>query len=318
MKKIRVGITMGDPSGIGPAILVKALIQLKGLAEFVVIGDAWVLGKIPNPKSQIQNCKIIDLNNVSHKNFAFGKIRREYGRASIEYLDKALDLIIAREIDCLVTCPISKESVNRAGFHFPGHTEYLAKCCGRKEFAMMLLNRGLKFTLVTTHLPLKEVPGRINKEAIVRAITLTTGALKNLFKIKKPRLVVLGLNPHASDNGVLGKEEMERIIPAIRLLRKRLKTDIQGPLSADVAVLMASRGKFDAAIAMYHDQALIPLKLTGADSGVNMTIGLPFVRTSPLHGTAFDIADNPSLANPASLIEAVKVACQCASSPKKA
>jgi len=333
---------MGDPSGIGPAILVKAMKRLGGKAEFVVIGDAWVLGKVEKSfgvkgsparlfhngrdpaihgyggREKCQGVKVIDLKNVSGKNFAFGKIRAEYGRASIDYLDKAMDLIIAKEIDCLVTCPISKQAVRLAGFRFPGHTEYLAQCTATRDFVMMLLNRHLKFSLLTTHIPLKDVSSKINKGILRKNIILTLSSLKKLFAIKKPRIVVCGLNPHASDEGIIGKEEIAIFKPALRCIRRSLRAVIDGPISADVAVLKSSRGEYDACIAAYHDQALIALKLTGFDTGVNLTLGLPFVRTSPLHGTAFDIAANPSLANPSSLIEAIKTAIRCTSNLKKA
>jgi 4-hydroxythreonine-4-phosphate dehydrogenase len=322
MKKTRVGITMGDPSGIGPSILLKAIRRLRGSAEFLIIGDAWVLGKVENALGarlfKYQGVRLIDLKNVPRKDFAFGKIRAEYGKASIEYLDKAMDLLIAKEIDCLVTCPISKEAVKLAGFRFPGHTEYLAQCTATRDFAMMLLNRRLKFSLLTTHIPLKDVSSQINKGIIRKNIVLVVTSLKKLWAIKKPRIVVCGLNPHASDGGIIGKEELAILKPALKGLRIRLKAVIEGPVSSDAAILKASKGKFDAVVAMYHDQALIPLKLTGYETGVNMTLGLPFVRTSPLHGTAFDIAAIPSLADPSSLIEAIKLAVKCTSTQKKA
>ena len=313
---------MGDPSGIGPSILLKAIGRLRGSAEFLIIGDAWVLGKVENALgaklSRYQGVRLIDLKNVPRKDFAFGKIRAEYGKASIEYLDKAMDLLIAKEIDCLVTCPISKEAVKLAGFRFPGHTEYLAECSATRDFAMMLLNRRLKFSLLTTHIPLKDVSSQINKGVIRKNIVLAVNSLKKLWAIKKPRIVVCGLNPHASDGGIIGKEELAILKPALKGLKARLKAVIVGPVSSDAAILKASKGKFDAVVAMYHDQALIPLKLTGYDTGVNMTLGLPFVRTSPLHGTAFDIAAIPSLADPSSLIEAIKLAVKCTSNLKKA
>ncbi|MCX5703410.1 MAG: 4-hydroxythreonine-4-phosphate dehydrogenase PdxA, partial [Candidatus Omnitrophica bacterium] len=304
-RKIRVGITMGDPSGIGPAITSKAVDKLKGLADFVVIGDEWVFKKAQNAKRKApaspagrQSYKFIDLNNVTRQSFSFGKIKAEYGRASIEYLDKALGLVKNREIDCLVTAPISKEAINLAGFSYSGHTEYLAKNTHTRDFAMMLLNKALRVSLVTRHIPLKDVPAQINKDRISKTIFLTHRALKQIFKIKNPRVVVCGLNPHASDNGIIGKEENRVIKPAIEKLRAKFKIDINGPISSDVAIYQAKEGQYDAVIAMYHDQALIPLKFSADFTGVNMTLGLPFLRTSPLHGTAFDIAGKHKLANP--------------------
>ena len=317
--KIRLGITMGDPASIGPAIIIKAIHRVKGLADFVIIGDKWAFNKIPNPKSQIVNCKFIDLNNVPRENFSFGKVKPEYGRASVEYLDKAIKLIKNNEIDCLVTCPVSKEAINLAGFKgFSGHTEYLASATKTKDFAMMLLNKRLKISLVTRHVSLKDVPGQLNKDKIHKTIILSYKSLKELFGIKNPRIVVCGLNPHASDNGVIGKEEKRIIEPALIRLKRKIKgISIDGPQPADTAILKAAQKKYDCVIAMYHDQALIPLKISGGYTGVNLTLGLGFVRTSPLHGTAFDIAGKYSLANPASLIEAIRLAIRCTLNQKK-
>ena len=310
--KIRVGLTIGDPSGIGPAITLKAINRFKNKAEFVVIGDKFVVskvGKIP------PSLRFIDLQNINQKKFKFGKITAEYGRASVEYLDQAMRLLKNDEIDCLVTNPISKEALRLAGINYSGHTEYFREKTGNKEVVMMLLNDKLKFSLVTRHIALKKVSEKITSKNFRNTVLATHTALKKLFSIKNPRLVACGINPHASDNGVIGSEENKSIKPALRKLREKI--NINGPLSADVAVLKAALGLYDCVIAMYHDQALIPLKLTGAKTGVNLTLGLPFVRTSPLHGTAFDIAKNPKLADPSSLISAIKLAIKCASNLKK-
>jgi len=301
--KIRVGVTMGDPAGIGPAICLKALNKLKGLADFTLIGDKWVF-------SRISGVKFIDLDNVPRRNFSFGKVRAEYGKASIEYLDKALELIKNKEIDCLVTAPISKEAINLAGFNFPGHTEYLAKYTNTTDYVMMLLNKDLKISLATRHIPLKSVPQKLKKGQLYKNMIIIIDSLKKLFLIKKPRIVACGLNPHASDNGVIGNEEGKVIRPVVEKVKAKLKMRIDGPLSADAAIYKTKQKKYDCAVAMYHDQALIPLKLYGNNTGVNMTLGLPFLRTSPLHGTAFDIAGK-NLAKPDSLIAAIKLAIKC-------
>jgi len=315
-RRIKVGITIGDPSGIGPAITLAAISKLNGLADFVIIGDKWVFDKGKRQKAKGKNYKFVDLHNVPHKNFSFGKIKAEYGRASIEYLDRALELIKSKEIDCLVTCPISKEAINKAGFIYGGHTEYLSERSHSKNLVMMLLNNQLKFSLVTRHIPLKSVSSKINQESLYKTISLTSLSLKKLFLIKEPRIVVCGLNPHASDNGVIGLEENKIIQPSLQKLRSKIK-NLVGPISADVAIAKANKQEFDCVIAMYHDQALIPLKLHGNFKGVNITLGLPFVRTSPLHGTAFDIARNHTRANPGSLIEAILLAVKCTSNLRK-
>jgi 4-hydroxythreonine-4-phosphate dehydrogenase len=315
--KVKVGLTMGDPASIGPSIIAQAINKLKNLAEFVVIGDKWVFNQLSVVSCQLSVVNFIDLNNVPHKNFAFGRIKAEYGRASIEYLDKAQKLIRQRNIDCLVTCPISKEAINLAGFNYPGHTEYLAYRARTKNFAMLLLNKALKISLVTRHIPLSEVSAKLTKEKIYKTIILTYKSLKEWFLLKNPRLVVCGLNPHASDNGLIGDEESRVIKPVLRKLKKSIKY-LDGPLPSDVAISLAKEGQYDCVIAMYHDQALIPLKLQDKNTGVNMTLGLPFIRTSPLHGTAFDIAQKPNLANPGSLIEAIKLAVKCTLNLRKA
>ncbi len=309
---------MGDPSGIGPAIILKSITELKGLADFVIIGDKWVFNQTLGPRSRgALDCQFIDLNNVTRNNFSYGKVKAEYGKASIEYLDQAMELIKNSRIDCLVTCPVSKEAISLAGFDkFSGHTEYLAACTNIKDFAMMLLNEKLKISLVTRHIPLKDVPLSLSSQVIYKTIFLTYRSLKELFLIKNPRIVVCGLNPHASDNGLLGGEENKIIRPALEHLKKIIK-NIEGPLPADVAVLKAAQRKYDCLIAMYHDQALIPLKISGAYTGVNLTLGLPFIRTSPLHGTAFDIAGKLNLADPTSLIESIKLAVRCTLNQKK-
>ena len=312
--RVKVGISIGDPSGIGPAITLKALNTLTGLADFVIVGDAWVLGRVAHSGRSAACQQVVDLNNVSHKNFAFGKIRAEFGRASIEYLDCALGLIKKKEIDCLVTCPISKEAVNLTNPGFSGHTEYLAAASATKDPVMMLLNERLRFSLVTRHVPIEKVSSLITKERLAKTILITQKYLRKYFLIKDPAMVVCGLNPHASDNGVIGSQENKIIKPMLKTIKGR----IDGPLSADVAILKALKKEYDSIIAMYHDQALIPLKLTGFDTGVNITLGLPFVRTSPLHGTAFDVASNFNFANPNSLIAAIKLAVKCVSNLKRA
>ena len=301
--KIRLGITIGDPAGIGPIITKKAVNRLNGLADFLVIGDSSVLGGM-------KNCRLLDLGRIKKGKVRRGRVTAEYGAASLAYLDKAVELLKEKEIDCLVTAPVSKEAVNKAGFKFYGHTEYLAQKFGARHYAMMLLNNYFKFSLLTRHLPLKDVSSKLNREVLRETILLTYDALRKMFLIEKPRLAICGLNPHASDNGIIGKEENDMIKPLSLVLKRRIPY-LEGPLSADIAIARGFRGYYHGLVAMYHDQALIPLKLTEQFGGVNLTLGLPFVRTSPLHGTAFDIARRPSLANPTSMLEAIKTAVQC-------
>ncbi|MDD5409319.1 MAG: 4-hydroxythreonine-4-phosphate dehydrogenase PdxA [Candidatus Omnitrophica bacterium] len=317
---IRVGLTIGDPAGIGPAIALKALEALKGQVNFRVIGDSFVLNRAARAlRIKSLPAELIDLNNVQRRSFSFGRINALNGKASLGYLDAAAELLRKKEIDCLVTCPVSKEAVTLAGSKFTGHTEYLAKEFNCKDLVMMLVNDKLRFSLLTRHIPLKDVCGQITRSGLENNILNTIKGLKRLFSIRKPRIVICGVNPHASDNGIIGTEELRIIKPAILNLRnKHEDAAIIGPLPADVAIYQAAKGNFDCVIALYHDQALIPLKLTDFNTGINLTLGLPFVRTSPLHGTAFDLAVNPVLANPGSLISAVKLAIQCTLNQKKA
>jgi 4-hydroxythreonine-4-phosphate dehydrogenase len=317
---IRVGLTIGDPSGIGPAITLKALKLLKGKANITVIGDSFVLAKTAKAlRIGFMPGKFIDLNNIRRKDFVPGRVGFLGGKASLEYLDTAVELLKNKELDCLVTCPISKEAINLAGSKFSGHTEYLAGKFGREDLVMMLINNKLKFSLVTRHIPLKDVSASLTRAKLENNIMNTVNGLRDLFLIPRPRIVVCGMNPHASDNGVIGTEELKVIKPAIASLRRRLKgVCLKGPFPADIAISEAANGIFDCVVALYHDQALIPLKLTNFDSGINLTLGLPFVRTSPLHGTAFDLAEKPSLANPNSLVAAIKLAIKCSLNQKKA
>jgi 4-hydroxythreonine-4-phosphate dehydrogenase len=313
---IRVGITMGDPSGIGPEIIDKAVKALKGIAEFVIIGNKYVFSRLPVCGFQSSGVRFIDLRNVNHKSFSFGKIRAEYGRSAMEYLDKAMELLKKKQIDCLVTAPISKEAINLAGLRYSGHTEYFAEKTKTLNPVMMLLNKDLKFSLVTRHIPLKALAAKLKPDTIADTIAITHKSLKKLFAIARPRIIVCGINPHASDNGTIGDEENRIIKPVIEKLKKTMKY-LDGPIAADTAIVKARHQEYDCIIAMYHDQALIPLKLLGDDTGVNLTLGLPFVRTSPLHGTAFDLAGK-NKANPASLTAAIRLACQCALKLRKA
>lgn len=316
--RIRVGITFGDPSGIGPQIISKAINNplVTRRADYFIIGDRWVFDKVNSrdfPQSQF-----IDLNNVSHNNFSFGKIKAAYGKAAIEYINTAVDLIKKKELDCLVTAPISKEAINLAGCKFSGHTEYLAHLTKTTKTVMMLANKYLRTSLVTRHIPISKVSDELSKDKLDRTILLTYYALKGWFNIKEPHIVVCGLNPHASDGGLIGNEENKIIRPVINRLKRKIKY-LSGPFPSD-SILSKAKGSFyDAAIVIYHDQALIPLKMLDFDSGVNITLGLPFVRTSPLHGTAFDLAGSSKLksANPNSLICAIQTAINCAINSKR-
>ena len=319
--RVRCAITMGDPSGIGPEVIAKTLglPRIRGLADFTVIGDKWVLEKYKSNKVrkyESRKVKFIDLQNVPKKGFAFGKVRAEYGRAALGYLDQAIALIKDKKIDCLVTAPVHKEAMSLAGCPFSGHTGYLGRAFKSKDIRMMLFNRKIKVILLTQHIPLKEVPQNITVQEILKTICCADANLKTLFGVSRPRIAVCGLNPHASDNGTIGSEEKEKIIPAIEAA-KRKNIEVEGPYPADTIFNRAAAGVYDCVVCMYHDQGLIPLKLTGFSDTVNITLGLPFTRTSCGGGTAFDIAGK-NKADPRSFIRAVETAVQCAINLRKA
>ena len=304
---------MGDPAGVGPEVALKALASrdVSALANFLLIGDRFVLDKLRVKACSKIKIPVLDLANVPKENFSFGQSRPSFGKASVQYLDAALKLIRSGKIDGIVTGPIHKASVRAAGYpDFEGHTEYLALKAHAKDFAMMFVGRALKITLVTRHMPLRAVSSNLSVSAIYKAIVITDKYLKVFFKIKNPRIGVAGLNPHAGESGLFGNEEKRLIIPAIRKASGKVKY-LFGPVPPDVIFYDALNKKFDAVISMYHDQALIPFKMLYFKNGVNLTLGLPFIRTSPDHGTAFDIAGK-GIADPTSMIEAIKLACHLA------
>ena len=302
---------MGDPAGIGPEVAIRALSdsRISKLAHFLVIGDFFVIDKVKKILRAKTEISLLDLANVPFTNFSFGSERSSFGKAAMEYIDSALALLKAGEADCLVTAPINKSSIQKCGFKdFQGHTEYLAKKTDSEEFAMMFVGKNLKITLVTRHIALSDVAGAISVDSICKTIRLTYEHLIKFFGIKNPKIAVAGLNPHASEGGLFGDEEERIIIPAISKTSRVIK-NIYGPIPADVVFYEALKGKFDAVVAMYHDQALAPFKTLYFNDGVNLTLGLPFVRTSPDHGTAFDIAGK-GIADAVSMKEAILLACR--------
>ena len=239
---------------------------------------------------------------VSEVRFEVGKVSKESGEAQFAFLKSAVEDAKRGQLGAIVTLPINKEAIRFAGFNFPGHTEYLAYSFQVKDFAMMLANRKLKVVLLTTHLPLKEVPEKVKKEAVLEKLLLIERALPG------SRIAVCGLNPHAGEGGLFGREELEEISPAVEEARSS-GIEVSGPYPADTVFNRALSGEFDVVLAMYHDQGLIPVKLTGFGKSVNVTLGLPVVRTSVDHGTAYDIAGK-GVADTGSFREAVKLALE--------
>jgi len=318
---------MGDPSGIGPDILLQTWANRNklDLPEFFVAGEIDFLARRAEQlELEIDFTEYQDTTNSSqlavlplgHKiTGEAGKISSGDAKATIASIDRCVDLALEGKASGIVTCPINKKALYDEGFSHPGHTEYLGELASghnNREVkpVMMLAGPKLRTVPVTIHIPLKEVPEILTPEMIVETCKITTQDLEKQFGIKNPRLAVSGLNPHAGENGSMGKEDVAIIVPAIEELTK-LGINVRGPLPADTMFHAAARETYDAAICMYHDQALIPAKTLGFDDAVNVTLGLPFIRTSPDHGTAYDLAGTGK-ANPSSFIAALKMANQMA------
>jgi 4-hydroxythreonine-4-phosphate dehydrogenase len=325
-------ITMGDPTGVGPEIIIKALLNgaFDALSRpLLVAGDVGVLQRAAmvfdhrtKSRTEDQSATITlqigerqlavqSLSKLPTKQLAYGKPDIACGGAMARYIDWAADQCLSGEAAAMVTAPINKAAIRAAGIQFPGHTELLADRCGVKRVVMMLAGKRLKVCMVTTHIPLDQVSGHLNRDAILDTIRITDSALRRDFGLKRPRLAVLALNPHAGENGLFGDEESLLIAPAIAAAHAE-GIDASGPHSADTLFHFAVQGHYDAVICMYHDQGLIPLKLLHFDDGVNVTLGLPIIRTSVDHGTAYDIAGTGS-ASCASLIAALQMAEQMGS-----
>ena len=318
-----IALTLGDPSGIGPEIIVKLFVAGAGKAgDLVVIGDAGVLERtvafldvsarvvvISEPAEAIETngplIPVIAAGPFIPADLPIGAVDARSGAAAYAYVQKAIDLALAGKVRAIVTAPLNKEAMAKAGIHYPGHTEILADRCGVSDFAMMLANDELRVLLVSIHLSLKDAIAAVTPASELRAIRLAHAAGK-AFGFANPKVAVAGLNPHAGENGMFGNEDQDIIVPAIATARTE-GIDVSGPWPGDTVFMRARKGDFDIVVAQYHDQGLIPVKYLGVDNGVNITVGLPFVRTSVDHGTAFDIAGK-GLADPASLAYALRQA----------
>ncbi len=319
-----IGITMGDPAGIGPEIAVKALNDpaIHEICRPLVIGDAQTLKQaltltdhppflhIVDDPAQGEfkpgTPDILDRPDVRIRNLVPSIPSAENGSAMLDYIHKGMDLALQNRIHGLVTCPITKTALKMASSEFHGHTELLAHGTGTRNYAMMLAGTRLRVVLVTIHIPLAKVPGFLNSGIIQEKIRLTHLSLQKRFNIETPRIAVAGLNPHSGEDGLFGQEEADIIQPAVQDLRRE-GILVQGPLPPDTVFYHAAQGRFDAVVCMYHDQGLIPFKLLHFRDGVNTTLGLPIVRTSVDHGTAYDIAWK-GIADPSSLKEAIRMA----------
>lgn len=322
-----VGITMGDPAGVGPEVIIKALARPEAyaLCRPLVIGDAGQLRRASELlKSGIrirsiartQDAKFspgtvdcIDAGPVP-ADLPYGRVSAAAGEAAYRYIERAVKLALERDIDAICTAPINKEAMNAAGHKFPGHTELLAKLTGTKEVSLTLLSPKLRVIHVTAHIGLIDAIAKIDAALVERTI-VRGHALLTRAGIANPRIGVCGINPHAGENGLFGRgEEAEKIAPAVEAVKKR-GWKIDGPLPADSLFYLAARGDYDLVVAMYHDQGHGPVKAMGLEEGVNVTAGLPIVRSSVDHGTAFDIAGTGK-ADERSMIEALRQAAALA------
>jgi 4-hydroxythreonine-4-phosphate dehydrogenase len=318
-----LGISLGDVTGIGPEVTLKALAILAGEQgpKFLILGDADLLHRLKRQHGielSIQSFAGYEAPGQFFVHNPFPETLSAHlpagspqaARAAMAWLDEAAGRCLRGELDALITAPLNKAAVIRAGIPLTGQTEHLADLAGCNRTAMMLLgpddrDRWLRVALVTTHVPLRLVSSRITRNLIQQTIELTVEACGRL-RLPQARVGVCGLNPHAGESGELGTEDQEIIAPAVEALRARgLK--VQGPLAADTLFHLAWRGDFDAVVAMYHDQGLGPLKMVAFDRGINWTLGLPFVRTSPDHGTAYDLVGQGK-ANPSSMLAAIRLA----------
>ena len=302
----RIVISSGDPGGCGPYITLKAIDSLKQREfDFFVVGDQKIFKKISIYKKVSRKINFIDLNTSGIEGLEKGKPSRLSGKASLSYLNKALELMKKKKIKRLVTAPLSKEAVKSVLKEFSGHTEYLANYFNINNFAMMMASSSLKVVMATRHINLKEVSSSLFKEDIYKLLCLTYESLNKQFKVKKPRIAFCAVNPHAGLKTFIGKEE-KIIIQA----KEKFKKETYGPYPADTIFTKDNLKKYDCVICAYHDQAMIPFKLLSFNTGVNVTLGLPIVRTSPSHGVAYDLTISGKIPFHSSMLEAIKLAAK--------
>jgi 4-hydroxythreonine-4-phosphate dehydrogenase len=320
MQPLPLAITMGDPAGIGPEVALKALSRpaIRRRVQPILVGDpnVWIeTARRSKLELSSPGIAIISTSDLPSRYRLSGKPRGEAhtaacGDAAHAAIIEAVELVQQGRAAGLVTAPISKAHLVAAGHDYPGHTELLAHLCGDVPVRMMMAGGTLRVVLVTIHMALRQVPRRLTAPAVLETIAITAAALRRRFGVRRPRIAVTGLNPHAGEGGLFGKEDLQVILPAVRSARRR-GIDAVGPLAADGVFPYAARGDYDAVVAMYHDQGLAPFKLLHFADGVNCTLGLPFVRTSPDHGTAFDIAGQGK-ADPSSMAAAIQLAARMA------
>ncbi len=321
-----IGITMGDPAGIGPEVVVKSVTsgKVKGACHPLVFGShraifsaasrfakRTAVRRIVWPedvKDSRSAINVLGCTELSHARVRMGRITRTSGKMAADSVFSAAQFALSDQIDALVTAPLSKRGLHLAGYDFPGHTELLAGLTATRNFAMMFVSKEHKVVLATTHLPLSEVARAISRRMLLDKLAVTQKALQMYFGLREPKIGVCALNPHCGEAGILGSEEKKTIIPAVRAAQRR-GIRAQGPFPSDTIFSARVSRNFDCILAMYHDQALIPLKMGKTGEAVNVTIGLPIIRTSPDFGTALDIAGKGT-ADPGGMIKAILLACE--------
>ena len=326
-----IGISLGDVTGVGPEVALKAIAAEAAAdkAKYLLIGDQKILQQLNKKLSLNLTLKKFSRSAASGRFFIFDPLPEPLpeklpagsplaANAAVAALREGGQRCRRGEFDALVTAPVNKEAIIRAGHKFVGQTEFLSELAGTKRTAMMLLGtdergRWLRVALATVHIPIKSVPEKVTAEKITLAIGLAAQACRDLG-LPRAKIAVCGLNPHAGEGGQFGDEEIRTIAPIVLAAQKR-GFDVVGPLSGDTVFHYALKGEYDVVVAMYHDQGLAPLKAVAFDSGINWTLGLPFIRTSPDHGTAYDIAGK-GIANPGSMIAAIRLAKQLAKNKK--
>lgn len=328
-RRPRIGITIGDPAGIGPEVVLKAVAeeQVLQVCSPVIIGDAQLLTHTARTldlqcgyeivRRDEELPKMLDAPIIFHLDNINARIEPGIesgiaGRAAAEYIEAAVELCAAGQLDAISTAPINKRALFLGGYSFPGHTEFLAHLTKSEECAMAFVAANLRIVLISTHVPLAEAIRLVERERIERVVKLADRELRR-WGISEPRLAMAALNPHGAEGGLFGVEESAEILPAVEACRRDAHINISGPYSADTVFLRASRGEFDAVVACYHDQAMIPVKCLSFGEAVNVTMGLPFIRTSVDHGTAFDIAGR-GIAEHSSMVAAIKLAAELAAS----
>ncbi|MCA1849574.1 MAG: 4-hydroxythreonine-4-phosphate dehydrogenase PdxA [Acidobacteria bacterium] len=326
-RRPRIAVTMGDPAGIGPEVVLKAVAEAEVLRACVpvIIGDAQLLAHTARTLNLRCGYEIVrrgepfpealDAPVIFHLDNITGHIEpgvesAAAGRAAAEYIESAVELCAAGSVDAMATAPINKRALFLGGYSFPGHTEFLAHLTGAEECAMAFVAANLRIVLLSTHVPLAEAISLVRRERIISVVGLAHRELRR-WGIPSPRLAVAALNPHGAEGGLFGVEEAAEIAPAIEACRADEQIDVSGPFSADTIFLRASRGEFDAVVSCYHDQAMIPVKCLSFGEAVNVTMGLPFIRTSVDHGTAFDIAGR-GVAEHSSMVAAINLAARLA------